>query len=153
MLLDVGNLLAALNEVAAIPARRRRSPGTAATANVSRKKDSIVTIGYVLTSLATSAVVLSNRGTLVERVLGINVWVFLLPQVFWKEHLIWRKGKRGRPNIASQCAMKARFEAGWSEFLSTRLWAILRKSQGGKARHRYRETVPLSASAVKTKIW
>ena len=60
MLLDAGDLLAALNEVA-IAARRRRSPGTAATANVSRKKDLIVTIGYVLTSLATSTAVLSNQ--------------------------------------------------------------------------------------------
>ena len=59
-MLDVGDLLAALNEVA-IPARGRRAPGTAATANISRKKGPIVKIGYVLTSLAASTAVLSNQ--------------------------------------------------------------------------------------------
>ena len=54
-----------------MPARGGQAPGTAATANISRKKDPIVTIGYVLASLVTSIAVLSNQRTLVRRVPGI----------------------------------------------------------------------------------
>ena len=60
MLLEVGDLLAALNEVSNARARGR-APGTGATTNISRNKYPIVTIGYVPTSLATSTAVLSNQ--------------------------------------------------------------------------------------------
>jgi len=43
-----------------MPVRGGRAPGSTATASVSRKKDPIVTIGDVPTSLATSTDVLSK---------------------------------------------------------------------------------------------
>jgi hypothetical protein len=60
MLLDVGDLLAALNTVTNARAGET-STWDSRNSEYSRKKDSIVTIGYVLTSLATSTAVLSNQ--------------------------------------------------------------------------------------------
>jgi hypothetical protein len=69
MLLDVGDLLAALNGMSNAGARETSTRASA----TARKKDPIVTIGYVLPSLVTSTAVLLNQGTLVRRVPGINV--------------------------------------------------------------------------------
>jgi hypothetical protein len=84
-------------------------PGVAA--RIANKK-----VGVVISPHQASP---ENFVTAIRRVLGDSTFrdnvqkvqeqsaarkVFLLPPVFWKKHLSWRGGNRGRPKIASLCA-------------------------------------------------